>query len=266
MRLWVLAAAAAAAAEADPQQALPGVRDLAAAEFHEAVGDGRHWLVEFYAPWCGWCKKLVPTMRELGAAVGEGDTKLAIAKFDATQDGAASVTESFGVRGFPTLVLVRDKGYEAYRGAREAAAIMKWLHDRTGAAIGPHKDALAAVGRIRAGSGEVAQLTAKTLSAAVDPPQRHYFVRVHAPWCSRSRESQPVWQRFAAAAAAAAPDLVVADFDGDRFGELAEKHGVEEFPWLLFFAKGAPMPEHYDGPLTEEALLQFVQERAGPPE
>lgn len=37
--------------------------------FHEVVSDERDALIEFYAPWCGHCKKLAPTYDELGEAV-----------------------------------------------------------------------------------------------------------------------------------------------------------------------------------------------------
>ena len=38
--------------------------------FKEVVTDsGRDALVEFYAPWCGHCKKLTPIFEELGEAV-----------------------------------------------------------------------------------------------------------------------------------------------------------------------------------------------------
>lgn len=40
-------------------------------------------LVEYYAPWCGHCKKLQPIWDELGESVS-GIEDLVIAKFDAT--------------------------------------------------------------------------------------------------------------------------------------------------------------------------------------
>jgi len=58
-------------------------------------------LIEFYAPWCGHCKQLVPTYNELGAAYADNDN-VVIAKMDATANDIARA-DLFAVQGFPTI-------------------------------------------------------------------------------------------------------------------------------------------------------------------
>ena len=62
------------------------------------MDDSKDVLVEFYAPWCGHCKKLTPIYDELAKNL-KHNTNLIIAKMDAT----ANEVESVSIQGFPTI-------------------------------------------------------------------------------------------------------------------------------------------------------------------
>lgn len=92
--------------------------------FKEVVTDsGRDALVEFYAPWCGHCKKLTPVYEELGEKMA--DENVDIIKVDAT---ANDVPPSFNVRGFPTLYWKPKSGSPVqYNGGREIDDFVKYI-------------------------------------------------------------------------------------------------------------------------------------------
>jgi len=72
---------------------------LVGKNFNDIVLDNtKDVLVEFYAPWCGHCKKLSPIYDELAANL-KHNTHLVIAKMDST----ANEVDGVSVQGFPTI-------------------------------------------------------------------------------------------------------------------------------------------------------------------
>jgi len=78
-----------------------GVLVLNDDNFDEAIGKYDYLLVEFYAPWCGHCKKLAPEYEAAAAILSAQDPPLTIAKVDATE--AKGLADRFSIKGFPTL-------------------------------------------------------------------------------------------------------------------------------------------------------------------
>jgi len=83
-------------------------------------------LVDFYAPWCGHCKKLEPAYSEAAATLAALDEPLYIAKLDATEHKEAA--GKFEIRGFPTLKLFKDGVPIEYQVRdREECKRKKWM-------------------------------------------------------------------------------------------------------------------------------------------
>ncbi|CAH3177414.1 unnamed protein product [Porites lobata] len=80
------------------------------------------WLVEFYAPWCGYCKKLEPIWMEVGRTLHGSAIK--VAKLDATR--FSSIARDFGIRGYPSIKFVRGKRIITFEGERTVQDIVQF--------------------------------------------------------------------------------------------------------------------------------------------
>ncbi|XP_049579194.1 protein disulfide-isomerase A3 [Syngnathus scovelli] len=87
-------------------------------------------LVEFYAPWCGHCKRLAP---EYEAAATRLKGIVPLAKVDCTAH--SSTCSKFGVNGYPTLKIFRSGEVSGpYDGPRSADGIVSFLKKQAGPA------------------------------------------------------------------------------------------------------------------------------------
>jgi len=103
---------------------------LTTKDFDAVVAKYDHVLVEFYAPWCGHCKKLAPEYSQAAAQLKKADPAVPLAKVDATIEN--DLATRFGIQGFPTLKWF-VKGQESeYKGGRTKQEIIDWISKKTG--------------------------------------------------------------------------------------------------------------------------------------
>uniref|UniRef100_A0AAQ4PDH3 Protein disulfide-isomerase n=1 Tax=Gasterosteus aculeatus aculeatus TaxID=481459 RepID=A0AAQ4PDH3_GASAC len=106
------------------------VLDYTDDDFNARIGDHGLALVEFFAPWCGHCKRLAPEY-EVAATRLKG--LVALVKVDCTS--STNICSKYGVSGYPTLKIFRD-GEETgpYDGPRTADGIVGFLKKQAGPA------------------------------------------------------------------------------------------------------------------------------------
>ncbi|XP_053715668.1 protein disulfide-isomerase A4 isoform X2 [Synchiropus splendidus] len=98
--------------------------------FDEVVNDADIILVEFYAPWCGHCKRLAPEYEKAAQDLSQRTPPIPLAKVDATTEN--ELATRFEVTGYPTLKIFRKGKVFDYNGPRERFGIVDHMSEQAG--------------------------------------------------------------------------------------------------------------------------------------
>ncbi|KAG6645919.1 hypothetical protein CIPAW_08G156600 [Carya illinoinensis] len=218
--------------------------------FDKEVGQDRGALVEFYAPWCGHCKKLAPEYEKLGTSFKKAKSVL-IGKVDC--DAHKDVCSKYGVSGYPTIQWFPKGSLEPkkYEGARTAEALTEFVNMEGGVNV-----------KIAAIPSNVVVLTPESFNEIVLDETKDVLVEFYAPWCGHCKSLAPIYEKVATAFKLE-EDVVIANLDADKYKDLAEKYDVSGFPTLKFFPKSNKAGEGYDGGRDLDDFVNFINEKCG---
>jgi protein disulfide-isomerase A1 len=98
--------------------------------FEEAIKQFEYLLVEFYAPWCGHCKKLAPEYAAAAKILKGTDPAVPLAKVDASEH--QELANKYQVQGYPTLKFFVKGEPIDFNGGRTTDEIVNWIKKKTG--------------------------------------------------------------------------------------------------------------------------------------
>lgn len=258
------------------------VYDLNPNNFEKLVIDSHFvWIVEFYAPWCGHCRALVPEYKKASLAL-KGIVRLGAV--DADQHKALGA--KYGVQGFPTIkVFGTNKNSPSdYRGARTADAIVNEAMsvaktvamDRlSGKKTGGGGGGGSSGGGRSSGGGssdnkDVVQLTDSNFEETVINSDDMWLVEFFAPWCGHCKNLAPHW---ASAATELKGKVKLGALDATVHTVMASRYGIQGFPTIKYFPAGRKdwdSAQDYDGGRTGSDIVQWAtnkwSENLPPPE
>jgi thiol-disulfide isomerase/thioredoxin len=124
------------------------IKEITDANIESLLAEGKPVVVDFWAPWCGPCRREIPNIKKVYEQYGgENFEVVSIAVWERASvqvtidtayelgmtwpqinNGQREPAEIYGVEGIPHLVLfgpdgkILDRGFEGYEGIKEAVS------------------------------------------------------------------------------------------------------------------------------------------------
>jgi protein disulfide-isomerase-like protein len=89
---------------------------------------GAPWMIMFYAPWCGHCKRLMPIFDEFAKNYADG-TKLNVGRVNCDEGNNSNLCTSYDVGGFPTVLFLNQNQFYEFRSERTIEGLQKFVFE-----------------------------------------------------------------------------------------------------------------------------------------
>ncbi|KAM4521568.1 protein disulfide-isomerase A6 [Odontesthes bonariensis] len=239
----------------------------------EVIQSDSLWLVEFYAPWCGHCKSLVPEWKKAATAL-KGVVK--VGAVDADQH--KSLGGQYGVRGFPTIKIfgANKNNPQEFQGGRSSQAIVDGAMNALRTLVKERLSGGSSYSKQSGGGSsggskkDVVELTDDNFDKMVLDSGEVWLVEFFAPWCGHCKNLEPEWAAAATAVKEQTKGKVhLGAVDATVHQGVSSRYGIRGFPTIKIFRKGEE-PEDYQGGRSRgdiiEKALDLFSDNAPPPE
>ncbi|KAK9881019.1 hypothetical protein WA026_014362 [Henosepilachna vigintioctopunctata] len=202
------------------------LRALSPKEFEEMRKEDGLWFVDWYAPWCPPCKKLLPELRR--ASQHFGKDKVQFGTIDCTLH--RSLCSKEGITAYPTTILYNRSKIEHFHGVPNEDGIVSFLDDLL--------------------NSKVISLDDSTFVRLMRKPKDElWFVDYFAPWCGPCQKLSLQWRKLAQELVDLA-QVKIAQIDCVANAALCQAQNIKAYPTLRLYpfdSKGLNSVVIYNG-------------------
>ncbi|KAK7113286.1 dnaJ homolog subfamily C member 10-like [Littorina saxatilis] len=180
------------------------------------------WFVDFFAPWCPPCMRLLPEFRKAAKRIGE---QVNFGTVDCTVHG--NLCSTYNVRSYPTTIFYNQTVPHQFSGHHSASALIEFIKDT----LDP----------------PVLSLTPDTFYQMVGDREQGemWLVDFFAPWCGPCRQLAPEWRELAKMMKKNALSVRVAHVDCQAHHDLCQPEGVSSYPTIRLYPIGYQGTDYY---------------------
>merc|ERR1719383_778682 len=157
----------------------------------------------FYAPWCGFCKRMKPAYAEAAALMEMAGVNGRLAAVDCTLN--RELASKYGIRSYPTLKHFLDgqEAEERYSSGRDSESIVNFMRTQTSMEVEEEEDAAKRrkseeFWKSLPGAENVALLFGEAEFEEFIKQHKSVLVMFYAPWCGYCKRMKPAYAEAAA--------------------------------------------------------------------
>ena len=250
----------------DPKGDAPWEEDQGSADVVH-INDPKHFaklmknekgklLIMFYAPWCGFCKRMKPDYQVAATEMkGQGT----LAALDVTRPDNNKIGKKYNITGFPTLLYFHNGELQyPYPGDNNKQALVSFMQNPK-----PEAEVKTPEKEWKDEPSEVHHLTDDTFDEFMEK-EKSVMVMFYAPWCGHCKSMKP---KFTAAAGKLKEMNIegkLAAVDCTKETKIGSRFEVKGYPTVKYFKDGK---EEFDAghAREEKAIIDFMKDPQEPP-
>ncbi|ELT92793.1 hypothetical protein CAPTEDRAFT_228052 [Capitella teleta] len=196
------------------------VRVLSPKDFPAATQSAEPWFIDFYAPWCPPCMRLLPEFRKASKEM----SNIHFGTVDCSVHG--NLCSQYGVKSYPTTMFYNQSTPHQFDGHHHASHIVEFLQDM----LNP----------------PVVSLDADSFDKLVIKRSKDelWLVDFFAPWCGPCRQLEPEWRQLAKATKTHSV-IRVGSVNCDQHKAVCTKYKVQSYPNIRAYVPGKQGTTHF---------------------